>query len=584
MSTEKITRSKSSVNEKDPDATAAVTPAMSTTGEVKEVNTDKDPSTLEKAEAPANAPDESDILTGKRLWLIWSAFLLSVLLFALDNTIVSTALPKLASHFNALDQLTWIVSTYLLTQAGFILIFGQILTIVSTKYIYLTVIVLFEVGSLICGVAPSMNVLIFGRAVAGVGASGIFTSILTVVSYATKLEQRPLLFGTFGAVFTFASVAGPPLGGVFTDKVSWRWCFYINLPLGAISTIAIALLLPPRPPAPNKLYDGMTLGQKFRKLDFVGGFLSLAMITLLLIPLQWGGNTRQWNDPVIIGLLAGFGATLILFLLWEWRMGDYALTPFKMFKNPTQTGASIELFFIFFAFLTAVIYLPFLYQAKGRTAVQSGIDIFPLQIAAITGTAVSSGAIRATGRYKPWLIVGPWFAAIAGGLLFTVDVHTPNAKIIGYQIIFGFGTGSAFQNAVIAIQAEFDDRPELIPQASAVASFVQLVGGTLGIAIAGTIFANQLVSNLAGPVGDALGHELERAVRQSVTVIFSLPEQLRQPVVDAYVNAVATMFIVIVPAMGIAGFAAFAIRDGISKSVQRLWEVPLQSDSPSNVT
>ncbi|CCA72089.1 probable DHA14-like major facilitator; ABC transporter [Serendipita indica DSM 11827] len=285
------------------------------------------------------------------------------------------------------------------------------------------------------------------------------------------------------------------------------------------------------------------------------------MITLFLIPLQWGGNTREWNDPVVIGLLAGFGALLILFLLWEWHMGDYAITPFKMFNNRTQSGASIELFFIFFAFLLAVIYLPFLYQAKGRTAVQSGIDIIPLQIATVMGTAVSSGIIRATGKYKPWLIAGPWFGAIAGGLLFTVDVHTSNAKLIGYQIIFGFGVGSAFQNTLIAIQAEFNDQPELIPQASAVASFAQLVGGTLGIAIAGTIFSNQLVRNLSGPIGDALGPQLVRAVRQSVTVVFALPAELRQPVVDAYVDAVATMFIVIVPALGVAGIAAFAIRD-----------------------
>ncbi|CCA72093.1 probable DHA14-like major facilitator; ABC transporter [Serendipita indica DSM 11827] len=566
MSTEAAKSRASFKLENDPDATAAATPAMSTKVEVNEIDAirEKGKTTVEDVEAstkPANAINESDLLTGKRLWLVWSAFLLSVLLVALDNTIVSTALPKLASHFNALDQLTWIVSAYLLTQAGFILIFGQILTIVPTKWIYLFVIALFEIGSLICGVAPSMNVLIFGRAVAGVGASGIFTSILTVVSYATRLEQRPLLFGTFGAVFTFASVVGPLLGGVFTDKVSWRWCFYINLPLGALSIAAVAFLLPVRAATPNKLYDGLTTAQKFRKLDFVGGFLSLAMITLFLIPLQWGGNTREWNDPVVIGLLAGFGALLIIFLLWEWRMGEYAITPFKMFKNRTQSGASVELFFIFFAFLLLVIYLPFLYQAKGRTAVQSGIDIIPLQLASILGIAVSSTVIRATGKYKPWLIGGPWFAAISGGLFYTVDVHTSNAKLIGYQIVFGFGTGSAFQNTLIAIQAEFNDQPELIPQASAVASFAQLVGGTLGIAVAGTIFSNQLVRNLSGPIGDALGPQLVRAVRQSVTVVFSLPAEQRQPVVDAYVDAVATMLVTIVPVMTIAGISAFAIRD-----------------------
>ncbi|KAG8782066.1 hypothetical protein FRC15_007600 [Serendipita sp. 397] len=409
---------------------------------------------------------------------------------------------------------------------------------------------------------------IFGRAVAGVGASGIFTSILTVVAYATRLEQRPLLFGTFGAVFSFASVVGPLLGGAFTDKVSWRWCFYINLPLGAVSIAAVAFLLPSRPVMPNKLYADKTAIQKILALDFLGGILSLAMIIMLLLPLQWGGNTREWNDPVVIGLLAAFGALLILFILWEWRMGDYAIVPLKFFKNQTLAAATVEIFFIFFSFLLGAIYLPFLYQAKGRTAVQSGVDVIPFSIATVVGTGLSGGVIRATGRYKPWLIGGPFFAAIAGGLLYTVDVHTSNAKLIGYQIILGVGCGASFQNTLIAIQAEYAPQPELIPQASALASFGQLVGGTLGISIGGTVFANQLVHNLSKPatgggpsLASILGPELVRAVRQSVTVVFALEPRYRDPVVDAYVDAVATMFIIVVPTLGIAGLCGFIVRD-----------------------
>ncbi|KAG8814226.1 hypothetical protein FRC17_001242 [Serendipita sp. 399] len=565
----------------DEGTTAAATPNLATArraDDVKPIPTDpekkengvKEQSVHDKEDETVakSGPNESDLITGKKLAVLWTAFLLSVLLIALDNTIVSTALPKLASYFNALDQLTWIVSAYLLTQAGFILIYGQILTIVPTKWVYLFTIFLFEVGSLLCGVAPSMNVLILGRAVAGVGAAGIFTSILTVVSYATRLEQRPLLFGTFGAVFSFASVVGPLLGGAFTDNVSWRWCFYINLPLGAVSIAAVAFLLPSRPVTPNKLYAGMTTLQKYRSLDWVGGVLSLGMITMFLLPLQWGGNTREWNDPVVIGLLAGFGAMLILFILWEWKMGDYAIVPLWFFKNRTEAASFVEIFFIFFAFLLGAIYLPFLYQAKGRSAVQSGIDVIPFSIATVVGTGLSGGIIRATGRYKPFLIGGPFFAAIAGGLLYTVDVRTSNAKLIGYQIILGVGCGASFQNTLIAIQAEYAPQPELIPQASALASFGQLVGGTLGISIGGTVFANKLVHNLSGaslPNGQSLasllGPDLVRAVRQSVTVVFALEERLRNPVIDAYVDAVATMFITVVPCLIIAGLCGFVVRD-----------------------
>lgn len=207
--------------------------------------------------------DESKLLTGRKLALAHIGFLLYVLILdniiylylrsdcsaifcvALDQTIVATALPKLASQFDALDELTWVVSAYFLTQVGLMLTFGQILTIATSKWVYLTCIIIFEVGSLICGVAPSMNVLIFGRAFQGVGASGIFLSILTILAQITRLEQRPLLFGSFGGVFALASVIGPLLGGAFTDHLSWRWCFYINLPFGVIVRTFTMHVAPP---------------------------------------------------------------------------------------------------------------------------------------------------------------------------------------------------------------------------------------------------------------------------------------------------------------------------------------------------
>ncbi|PVG01143.1 ABC transporter [Serendipita vermifera] len=531
-----------------------------TQGMLAKSGTKKSLDDVQHSEADKDAIGRSDLLTGTRLAVVWTAFLLSVLLVALDNTIVSTALPKLASHFNALEELTWVATAYLLTQAGSMLIYGQILTILPTKWVYLTTIFVFELGSLICAVAPSMNVLILGRAIAGTGGGGIFTSILTVVAYATKLEQRPILFGTLGAVYQVASIVGPLIGGALTDKVSWRWCFYINLPLGAISILSIGLLLPAHDAIESSLYEGKSTFQKLLAMDWLGGFLSLAAITTLLLPLQWGGNTRSWNDPSVIALLATFGALLIAFLLWEWKMQKYAIVPLYTFKNRTQVGAVIELFLIYFTFLLATIYLPFLYQAKGRSAVQSGIDIIPFSVSVIVGTTLSAAVVKFTGRYKVSLVAGPWFSAIAGGLFYTIDAHTSNAKLIGYQIILGFGCGSSFQNTLIAIQAEYDSKPALIPQASAIAAFLQLVGGTLGIAVGGTLFANELTRNL-GPLVAQISPELVKGVRQSVTVIFSLPKELWEPVVDAYVAALATMFIINVPVLALAGIFGLIVRD-----------------------
>ena len=184
------------------------------------------------------------------------------------------------------------------------LTFGQFLTIAKTKYLYLLAISTFELGSLICGVSPSINVLIFGRAVQGVGASGIFISVITVISQVTRLEDRPFLFGSFGGVFALASVVGPLLGGAFTDHVTWRWCFYINLPFGAISIAAVLIWLPAYDPIESPAHKGMTQFQKWKSLDWLGSVLSLGTIVPLLLALQWGGQTKPWNDRAVIASFA----------------------------------------------------------------------------------------------------------------------------------------------------------------------------------------------------------------------------------------------------------------------------------------
>lgn len=504
--------------------------------------------------------EEHQYLTGARLWLVHTGILLSVFLVALDQSIVSTALPKLSSEFQALEQLTWIVSTYFLTQAGLMLFFGQVLTIVSSKWVFLICIVIFEIGSLICGVAPNINVLIGGRAIQGVGGSGGFISILVVISEIAAIETRPILLASFGGVFGLASIFGPLLGGVFTDRLSWRWCFYINLPFGAVSLIAVFFWLPRHPPLQNVHHEGKTLWQKWLSLDWVGTVVSLGMTVSLLLALQWGGLQYDWNSGTIIGLFVTSGVLFILLILWERHLGDRAMMPMAILVRRTQLSAGTVSFMVMLLSIVTTYYLPFLYQSKGRSAEQSGIDIIPLMMAMVVGSGVGGWLNSLTGRYTPFMIVGGTLCAIAGGLLFTIKGDTPNANIIGYQILLGFGEGIAFNQPIVSIQAEYAFSPELIPQASSLVTYMQLLGAVCGISIAGAVFGNQLGKNLAEWVG-IIPEEAINGVKQSVTVIFQLPPLIQLIVIKAYIAAVDYAFLVVVPAGGIIIIAALFVKN-----------------------
>ncbi|KAG8816578.1 hypothetical protein FRC17_000269, partial [Serendipita sp. 399] len=491
---------------------------LSENKEYETINEGKKPDQEAKSGIPGVDESTLLLLTGKKLALAHIGFLLAVFCAALDQTIVATALPKLASQFNALDRLTWVVSAYFLTQAGLMLTFGQILTVARSKWVYFTCIVVFEIGSLICGVAPSMNVLILGRAVqgqcrvvwhadqvrgiystetlpvaeAGNGADNrlvscvLLASILTILSQITRLEQRPLLFGSLSGAIALASVIGPLLGGVLTDRSTWRWCFYINLPFGAISLAAVLFFQPSSPPPPNPLYPpDTTPKEKWLSLDWVGALLSLGTIACLLLPLQWGGVSRPWNDKVVIALFAAFAILLVLFLGWEKHKGARAMMPLSLIfqrRRTTLLGAALMMFLVMIPFLCAIYYLPLFYQSKGRTAAQSGVDIIPYILAFVVFGFVTGGIVNATGHYLTLLIVGPLISAVGAGLLFTITEHTSTAKLVGYQILFGSGVGMVFQLPIMAVQAEYAYEPELIPQASSLLTFLQLVGGVVGIA------------------------------------------------------------------------------------------------------
>ncbi|KAJ6515064.1 MFS general substrate transporter [Mycena vitilis] len=516
---------------------------------------ERPPSKLEGTETLPPHPDrpEDRYLEGVQLVQVFGGFLITVLLVTLDQTIVATALPQIISHFNALNDVTWPVTAYFLTQGGFILFVGQVLGLFPKKMIYLSSCLLFEIGSLICALSNSMPLLIFGRSVAGCGAAGIQMSVSTLIPEITPLENRPILYSAFGGVVGISAVVGPVLGGTFTDKASWRWCFWINLPCGAVGVALVYFLLHL---APRR--EEIERKPKWMRLDWAGAVLILGSFASLLLPLQWGGNVKPWSNPTVIALFVVSAVLVSLFLAWERFMGLKAMVPFALLTRRTQVGGAVAGLLGYLAMLLATYYLPLWYQARGQTAIHSGLSILPYLISLVIAAAISGAAVTKLGNYWWFLFLGPVTTAIAGGLFSTLRADTPGAHLIGFQILYGVGIGVTFQNVLLAVQVDYADDEDMIPQATAFVSFTQILGGIVGIAVAGSIFANKFRRNLDVYGGD-LPPDAKAAVLQTVTVIKTLPPELRAQVVDAYARSLGPIFLISVVAAILSSLATLLI-------------------------
>ncbi|GAP91503.1 putative DHA14-like major facilitator [Rosellinia necatrix] len=482
--------------------------------------------------------DGSDYPTGVKLGLISLALCLSVFLIALDNSIIATAIPAITNAFHSLPDVGWYGSAYLLTTAALQLLFGKLYTFLSIKWVYLTAIFIFEVGSLICGVAQNSVTLIIGRAVAGLGAAGLFSGALLILAHSVPLAKRPLYTGLIGGVYGVASVAGPLLGGVFTDKVTWRWCFYINLPVGAVTLIVIALFFPD--PVQKKPAHEPFL-KRLMHFDPIGTLIFIPAIVSLLLALQWGGTMYPWNNGRIIGLFVVFGVLVLVFLYIQWHQQENATVPPRIFRNRTVMAGSFFAFSIGSAFFLFIYYIPIWFQAvQGASAVDSGIRNLPMLLSVVVASLIAGGLITAFGYYTPFMILGTVLAAIGGGLLTTWTPDTGSGTWIGYQIIFGVGVGLSLQQPLIAVQTVLDIKD--VPVGTSVIAFMQTLGGALFVSVGNNVFNNKLI--------EELGHRVPsidpKIVLSAGTTNLqkTLPAELVPAVVLSYNNALTTAFIV----------------------------------------
>ncbi|KAG2019076.1 hypothetical protein GB937_005367 [Aspergillus fischeri] len=448
-------------------------------------------------EKPINAAkdqDKDDIVypTGLKLALLITSIFIGMFLVSLDRLIISPTIPQITDEFHSAGDIGWYGTAYLLTNCAFQLLFGKIYTIFSIKATFMTSIVLFEVGSALCGAAPNSIGFILGRAIAGLGSGGVSAGAMTILVYALPLHKRPKYQGAFGAVFGVASVAGPLVGGAFTTNVTWRWCFYINLPLGAVVIVVILLFLE----IPDCLNTQKPLKAKLRQLNGLGILAIIPGIVCLCLALQWGGTKYAWSEGRIVALLVLAFLCLIAFVLIQvWKPEQATLPPRVFLQRSIGSGlwascclgAHIILF---------VYYLPIWFQViDGVSAVESGIRLLPMLLPLVVASILTGQLVSRIGYYTPFLMLGIVLSSIGAGLLTTLGVHTSKAKWIGFQVLYGFGLGTCNQIPNMAAQTVLPR--EQVAIGASLMFFAQQLFGAVFTSVGQNVLSNQLAKRLA---------------------------------------------------------------------------------------
>ncbi|MGH3503257.1 MAG: MDR family MFS transporter [Nocardioidaceae bacterium] len=487
-------------------------------------------------------------LTHRQVMVVFAGLMLTVLLAALDQTIVNTALPTIVGDLNGLSEISWVLTAYLLTSTIGLLVYGKLGDLFGRKGLFIFAIVVFLAGSVLSGVSQNMSQLIAFRGLQGIGGGGLMIGAQTIIGDIVTPRERGKYMGLIGAVFGVATVAGPLLGGLFTDHASWRWCFYVNLPLGAaaLTVVTLVLHLPKR-------------AEKHR-LDLLGSVLMAVGSVCIVLFTTWGGTKYDWTSPTIIGLGVGFIVAAVLFVLTERRASE-PIIPLRLFKDRIFVMASLIGLTVGICMFGAVGYIPtFLQTVDGASATGSGLLMLPFVAGMLVSSIGSGRLITRTGRYKVFPIVGTAVAGVGMWLLSLMDINSTRVENGLYMAVVGLGIGLVMQVLVLAVQNSAPRRD--MGAATASANYFRQIGASIGASVVGALFASRLTDRLTSDLPPGVSSaKLPNVNGITPDMLDQLPPPIRHALISAFAEALPPVFLYLVPIIGVGFVLAWFLKE-----------------------
>jgi EmrB/QacA subfamily drug resistance transporter len=489
-------------------------------------------------------------LSHREILLVFAGLGSGMLLAALDQTIVATALPTIVGELGDVQNLSWVVTAYLLTTTVSTPLYGKISDLIGRKIVFQTAIVIFVVGSVLCGASQNLLQLILFRGVQGVGAGGLMAMAFAIMGDILSPRERGRYTGYLGAVFAVASVSGPLLGGFFVDHLSWRWVFYVNVPIGIVALLITTAVL------------RLPFTRRHHRIDYAGAALLVGGVSALLLVLVWGGSEYPWGSATILGLLATGLALTVAFVLRQ-RFAAEPILPLRLFGDQVFSVSSAMSFLLGGAMFGGIVYLPvFLQIVTGASATNSGLLLLPL-MAGLMATSIGSGQVIArTGRYKAWPVAGMLIASVGMYLLSTMDAGTGRLESSLHMFVFGVGIGMVMQVLILAIQNSVPYAD--LGVATSAANFFRSLGGAFGVAVFGAALTARLNTELARYLPPSALEQVgddPAALVSSPAQIRALPDELRSGIIQAMANSIDDVFLLAVPLLVVGFVLALFLRE-----------------------